>query len=121
MTRPSARRTRIYRLFVEAGKTKAEIAEILNRAGAATCQPWTRGRVPQVLANEKYIGNNVYNRVSFKLKKRRVSIPVTQSRGRCKPSKRRTSICSHLPVSLPHVAGGDCSPLPWRRRCCLGS
>ena len=32
---------RIYRLFVEAGKTEAEIAEILDRAGTATSQPWT--------------------------------------------------------------------------------
>jgi hypothetical protein len=45
----------------------------LNRAG--TGQPWSRGRVRQVLCNEKYIGNNVYNRVSFKLKKRRVANP----------------------------------------------
>lgn len=29
----------------------------------------------QVLSNEKYIGNNVYNRVSFKLKKKRVVNP----------------------------------------------
>ena len=29
----------------------------------------------QVLTNEKYIGNNVYNRVSFKLKKKRVINP----------------------------------------------
>jgi len=28
--------------------------------------------VRQILTNEKYIGNNVYNRVSFKLKKRRI-------------------------------------------------
>ena len=28
--------------------------------------------VHQVLTNEKYIGNNVYNRISFKLKKKRV-------------------------------------------------
>jgi hypothetical protein len=31
--------------------------------------------VHQVLTNEKYIGNNVYNRVSFKLKKKRVANP----------------------------------------------
>ena len=68
---------RIYRLFVEDGKTEAQIAEILNRAGTATDlrRPWTRGSVHQVLSNEKYIGNNVYNRVSFKLKKRRVTNP----------------------------------------------
>jgi hypothetical protein len=35
-------------------------------------RPWSRGTVHQVLTNEKYIGNNVYNRRSFKLKKKRV-------------------------------------------------
>jgi len=34
-------------------------------------RPWTRGTVHQILINEKYIGNNVWNRISFKLKKRR--------------------------------------------------
>ena len=38
-------------------------------------RPWTRGTVHQVLTNEKYIGNNVYNRISFKLKKKRVINP----------------------------------------------
>src|SRR5512132_2516373 len=68
---------RIYRLFVEDGKTEAQIAEILNGAGTATDlrRPWTRGSVHQVLSNEKYIGNNVYNRVSFKLEERRVTNP----------------------------------------------
>ena len=52
---------RIYRLFVEDGKTETQIAEILNGAGTATdlSRPWTRGSVHQVLSNEKYIGNNV--------------------------------------------------------------
>ena len=35
-------------------------------------RPWTRGTVHQILINEKYIGNNVWNRGSFKLKKKRV-------------------------------------------------
>lgn len=35
-------------------------------------RPWTRGTVHQILTNEKYIGNNVFNRTSFKLKKHRV-------------------------------------------------
>jgi len=30
---------------------------------------WTRATVHEVLTNEKYIGNNIYNRTSFKLKK----------------------------------------------------
>jgi hypothetical protein len=35
-------------------------------------RPWTRGSIHQILTNEKYIGNNIFNRVSFKLKQRRV-------------------------------------------------
>jgi Recombinase len=31
-----------------------------------------RGTVHQVLTSEKYVGNNLFNRVSFKLKKKRV-------------------------------------------------
>jgi hypothetical protein len=65
---------RIYRLFVEEGRPEREIASILNDEGTLTDfgRPWTRGTVHQVLSNEKYIGNNVYNRVSFKLKKKHV-------------------------------------------------
>ena len=35
-------------------------------------RPWTRGSVHQILINEKYIGNNVWNRASFKLKRKRI-------------------------------------------------
>lgn len=65
---------RIYRLFVHDGRPEREIAAVLNADGLSTDldRPWTRGTVHQVLTNEKYIGNNVYNRVSFKLKHRRV-------------------------------------------------
>lgn len=65
---------RIYRFFVEDGRNEREIAALLNAEGIVTDldRPWTRGTVHQVLTNEKYIGNNVYNRVSFKLKQRRV-------------------------------------------------
>jgi DNA invertase Pin-like site-specific DNA recombinase len=64
----------IYRSFVEQGLTEKAIAERLNNRGLTTDlgRPWTRGTVHEVLTNEKYIGHNVYNRVSFKLKKRRV-------------------------------------------------
>ena len=65
---------RIFRLFVELERSEQQIADLLNRDGVRTDldRPWTRGTVHQVLTNEKYIGNNVYNRISFKLKKRRV-------------------------------------------------
>ena len=68
---------RIYQQFVEDGRPRAEIADGLNAAGILTDlgRPWTRGTVHQVLTNEKYIGNNVYNRISFKLKKHRVINP----------------------------------------------
>jgi DNA invertase Pin-like site-specific DNA recombinase len=64
----------MYRVFVEDGKLEREIAANLNERGISTdlARPWTRGTVHQVLINEKYIGNNVWNRRSFKLKKKRV-------------------------------------------------
>lgn len=65
---------RIYRAFVTEGKPEGEIAELLNARGIQTDlgRLWTRGTVHEVLINEKYIGNNVWNRVSFKLKRKRV-------------------------------------------------
>lgn len=65
---------RVFRLFVELGQNEREIAALLNAEGVVTDlgRAWTRGAIHQLLTNEKYIGNNVYNRVSFKLKKRRV-------------------------------------------------
>jgi DNA invertase Pin-like site-specific DNA recombinase len=64
----------IFNWFVQLRFNERQIAELLNRAGTTTDQGrrWTRGTVHQILTNEKYIGNNLYNRVSFKLKKRRV-------------------------------------------------
>lgn len=64
----------VYRLFVEKGRRESEIAAVLNADGCRTDvgREWTRGTVHQLLTSEKYIGNNVYNHVSFKLKKRRV-------------------------------------------------
>ncbi|MDP3115634.1 MAG: recombinase family protein, partial [Phenylobacterium sp.] len=65
---------RLYRMFVVQRRTETEIAAALNAEGILTDlgRPWTRGTVHQVLTNEKYIGNNVYNRASFKLKAKRV-------------------------------------------------
>jgi DNA invertase Pin-like site-specific DNA recombinase len=64
----------MYRSFVQDVKSETEIADLLNERGKSTDlgRPWTRGTVHQVLINEKYIGNNVWNRGSFKLKKKRV-------------------------------------------------
>jgi len=64
----------IYRWFIDEGLVESEIAGRLNGMQVRTDldRSWTRATVHEVLSNEKYIGNNVYNRVSFKLKKLRV-------------------------------------------------
>ncbi len=64
----------IYRLFVVDSQAEREIADRLNSRGIATDlgRPWTRGSVHQVLINEKYIGNNAWNRISCKLKQKRI-------------------------------------------------
>ncbi|MDR0808276.1 MAG: recombinase family protein [Gemmobacter sp.] len=68
---------RMYRMFVEDGRSEREIADALNADGLRIDlgRPWTRATVHQVLTNEKYIGNNVFNKISFKLKQRRVVNP----------------------------------------------
>ena len=67
----------IYRAFLDETKTEREIADALNARKVPTDlgRPWTRGTVHQVLTNEKYIGNNVYHRTSFKLKRKHVLNP----------------------------------------------
>ncbi|MFM0732866.1 recombinase family protein [Paraburkholderia sediminicola] len=67
----------IYRWFVEEGRPESEIASALNEAGVRTDRGtlWTRGTVHQILINDKYVGDNVWNRVSFKLKHERVRNP----------------------------------------------
>ncbi len=64
----------MYKWFVNEGLSESEIAVRLNSMKVCTDldREWNRATVHQVLTNEKYIGNNVFNRVSFKLKKKRV-------------------------------------------------
>jgi DNA invertase Pin-like site-specific DNA recombinase len=64
----------MYETFVHEGVPEGEIASILNARGSITDlgRPWTRGTVHQVLINEKYVGSNVWNRISYKLKRKRV-------------------------------------------------
>jgi len=67
----------IYKAFLEESKLESEIAAGLNAQGLVTDfgRAWTRGTVHEVLTNEKYIGNNVYHRTSFKLKRKHVVNP----------------------------------------------
>jgi hypothetical protein len=64
----------IFHEFVDAGRTERDIAGTLNERQILSDlgRQWTRGAVHQMLINEKYVGDNVWNRVSFKLKKKRV-------------------------------------------------
>ncbi len=64
----------VYRWFIDEGINENEIAARLNLQQVPTDvgRTWSRSTVHEVLTNEKYIGNNVYNRVSFKLKQVRV-------------------------------------------------
>jgi DNA invertase Pin-like site-specific DNA recombinase len=64
----------IFRHFVNERASESEIAQMLNQRAVLTDlgRPWTRGTIHQLLINEKYVGNNVWGRTSFKLKQARV-------------------------------------------------
>ncbi len=67
----------MYQWCVNEGLVESEIARRLNSTFTRTDlgREWTRATVHEVLTNEKYIGNNIFNRKSFKLKKLRVENP----------------------------------------------
>ena len=78
----------IYRSFVQDGKIRARDCGRSQRARASRTdlgRPWTRGTVHQVLINEKYIGNNVWNRALLQAQeKARPKQPRhVDPRGRC--------------------------------------
>lgn len=64
----------IFHSFVDDNQSEAMIAADLNEKGIKTNldRDWTPSVVRQLLSNEKYIGNNIWNRHSFKLKKQHV-------------------------------------------------
>ncbi|MEM1106850.1 MAG: recombinase family protein [Pseudomonadota bacterium] len=93
---------RIYRAFTNEGVDEATIAKRLNSDGIKTDfgNPWTRGTVHQVLTNEKYVGNNVFNRTSTKLKQpRRANAPEDWVRS-------EGAFEAIVPVDLFHMAQG---------------
>jgi len=56
------------------GEVEWQIAASLNHRGILSDlgRPWTRATIHQILTNPKYVGTNVYNRQSFKLKQKRI-------------------------------------------------
>lgn len=67
----------MYRLFTRERLVERDIAALLNARGIMTDlgRPWTRATVHQVITNPKYRGINIYNRHSFKLKRKHVTNP----------------------------------------------
>ena len=67
----------IYHSFVEESKTRTRIAKELNARGipSGAKRPWSYYLVHEILINPKYIGANVYNRKSCKLKQRAILNP----------------------------------------------
>jgi DNA invertase Pin-like site-specific DNA recombinase len=68
---------RMFGMLVHERQHQREIAATLNQEQLRTDlgRRWTAVSVQQVLTNEKYIGNNVFNRVSAKLKNKRIANP----------------------------------------------
>jgi DNA invertase Pin-like site-specific DNA recombinase len=69
--------TEVFRQYVADRRGTQEIARMLNKRGIP-CEggrPWTRYIVRRMVTNPKYIGANVTNRLSAKLRGRRVNNP----------------------------------------------
>ena len=69
----------IFDLFTVGLKSPGDIAGILNKRGLLTDlgRAWTRDTVHQLLINPKYIGSNVFNRISRKVGERRRTNPAS--------------------------------------------
>jgi len=68
---------RVFRSFVTQRKCVTAIAEELNASQIRTSRGnwWSAQTIDKILTNEKYVGNIVFNRTSFKLKQKAVSNP----------------------------------------------
>lgn len=66
----------IYSAFLNERKSERQIAEILNSKGVKTDlgRSWSASSVHQILTNEKYIGNIVYNKTSSSIKHNKKSV-----------------------------------------------
>ena len=68
---------RIYSMYIDDGLGETEIARQLNAEGISSEfeRPWTPWLVKSLLTNEKYLGDMVFNRGSFKLQRSAVRNP----------------------------------------------
>jgi DNA invertase Pin-like site-specific DNA recombinase len=67
----------LFSRFVDQAQSEKDLAIYLNSNGVLSDmqRPWTRATIHQVLTNPKYVGANVYNRRSYKLKIKRLVNP----------------------------------------------
>ena len=67
----------LFSRFVDHSESEESLAKHLNnnRVLSDMGKPWTRGAIHQLLTNPKYVGTNVYNRRSYKLKMKRLINP----------------------------------------------
>ncbi len=67
----------IYSMYIDDRRGETEIAKHLNATGIASefARPWTPWMVKSLLTNEKYLGDMVFNRGSFKLQRHAVQNP----------------------------------------------
>ena len=67
----------VFRIFTEQQTPPATIARLLNerRILSEHGRPWTRYMIYDMVTNPKYVGTNVSNRTSFKLRKKSVKNP----------------------------------------------
>jgi hypothetical protein len=67
----------IYRRYVDEHESMPKITETLNQRGVLNDNgsPWTRDMISGILTNPKYVGDNVTNRRSFKLRAKTVYNP----------------------------------------------
>jgi len=67
----------VFERFAFRGENEAQIAAALNSRGLETDlrRPWKSAVVRQIITNPKYVGTNVFNRRSFKLKRKRIQNP----------------------------------------------
>jgi DNA invertase Pin-like site-specific DNA recombinase len=67
----------VFSEFVNNNRSERDLATSLNSKGILSDmdRPWTRATIHQILTNPKYVGANVYNRRSFKLKMNRLVNP----------------------------------------------
>lgn len=69
---------RMFKSFALEGKNEVQIARDLNEEGGVNQygRAWNRNTISKMLCNEKYMGTNVYNRTSCKLKSKLTKNPT---------------------------------------------